>query len=64
MDEKIVNFDDSEIEKKKFHQLKRPISINNIDVNKIVVSNKASLGQNDFKYYISYKDAKKIYLYG
>ena len=63
MDEKIVNFDDSEIEKYKFHQYKRPISINNIDVNKIVVSNKASLGKNDFKYCISYKDAKKISLW-
>ena len=51
---------DTEIEKPKFHQYKRPISINNIDINKIVVSNKVSLGQNSFKYFIGYKDAKKI----
>ena len=51
---------DTEIEKPKFHQYKRPISINNIDINKIVVSNKVSLGQNGFKYFIGYKDAKKI----
>ena len=39
----------------RFYQHKRPISIDNIDVNKIVVYNK-----NDFKYFISYKDANKI----
>ena len=33
----------------------------NIDVNKIVVSNKISFGKKkDFKYFIGYKDAKKI----
>ena len=31
------------------------MSIDNLDVNKIVVSNK-----NDFKYFISYKDGKRI----
>ena len=33
-------FDDAEIGKYKFYQLKRPISIENIDINKMVVSNK------------------------
>ena len=35
---KIEKFDDTEIEKYKFHQHKGPILINNIDINKIVVS--------------------------
>ena len=48
------------IEKYKFHQYKRPISIDNKDVNKIVVSNKISFGKNGFKYFIGYKDAKEI----
>ena len=43
---------------KEFDQHKRPILIDNIDVNKIIVSNK-----NDFKYFIGYTDAKKISLY-
>ena len=30
----IIKFGDIEIEKRKFHQHKRPISINNIDINK------------------------------
>ena len=63
MDKKIIKFDDTEIEKYKFDQYKRPILIDNIDVNKVVVSNKISFGKNDFKYFIGYKDAKKLDLY-
>ena len=38
---------DTEIEKYIFHQSKRAISINNkIDINKIVLSDRASSGQN------------------
>ena len=59
MDKKI-KFDDIEIKKYKFHQHNRRISIDTIDVNKIVVSNKISFGKNDFKYLIGYKDAKKL----
>ena len=63
MNKTIMKFDDTDIEKYKFHQYKRPISIDNIDANKIVVSNKISFGKNDFKYFIGFKDAKKIDLY-
>ena len=38
---------------------KSPISINDIDINKIVVSNILPSGEQDFKYFIRYKDAKK-----
>ena len=34
-----------------------------MDINKIVVSNKVSFGKKDFKYFIGYKDAKKLDLY-
>ena len=44
----------------KFHQYKRPISIKNIDINNIVVSNKVSFCKKGFKYFICYKDAKKL----
>ena len=46
--------------KQKFHQLKEPISIKNIDINKMIVSNKISYGKKGFKYLIGYKNAKKI----
>ena len=39
MDKKNINFDDNEIANYKFHQHNSLISINNIDINKIVVSN-------------------------
>ena len=52
-----------EIEMQTFHQHKRPISIKNIDINKIVVSNKTSISKKDFKYFIGYKNTKKIDLY-
>ena len=48
------------MEKQKFHQHKRPISIKNIDIKNVVVSSKASFGKKDFKYFIGYKDAKQI----
>ena len=54
MDKKIVKFDDTETKKYKFHQSKSPISLNGIDINKIVVSNKLPFGE---------KDDKKIDLY-
>ena len=58
MDKMIMKFDDTEIEECEFH--KSPISINNIGINKIVVSNKFSFGKEDFKYFIGYKDNKEI----
>ena len=60
MDKKIIKFDKTEIEKYKFHQHKSPILINNLNINKIVISNKASFGKKDFKYFIGYTDANKI----
>ena len=60
MDKKIIKFDDTEIEECKFHQYKSPISISNIDINKIVVPNKFPFGKQDFKYFIGYKDFEKV----
>ena len=57
IDKKIMKLYDTEIEKYKFHQYKSPISTDNIDNNKIVVSNKVSFGKKDFRYFIGYKHA-------
>ena len=56
----IKQFGDTEIEKCKFHQHKSTILINNIDIIKIVISNKVSFGKKGFKYFISYKDGKDV----
>ena len=42
-----------------FNNIKNLFSINNIDINKIVVSNKVSFGKKVFKYFIDYKNAKR-----
>ena len=56
----IIKFDDTENEEYKFHQHKNPISINDIDINEIAVFNKFHFGKQDFKYFIAYKDDRKI----
>ena len=43
MDKKILKSGDTEIGEYKFHQNKSPTSINNIDINKIVVIENSSL---------------------
>ena len=53
-----IKFGNIEIEKQKFDQHQRPISIKNIDINKIAVFIKVSFGKRGFKYFIGYKDAK------
>ena len=58
--EKAIKFSDTEIQKQKFDQHKETTSTKNIDINKIVVSNKDSFGKTGFKYSICYKDAIKI----
>ena len=56
--EKLKLFSESEIQKQKFYQYKRPISIKKIDINKIVVSNKVLIGKERFKYFSGYKNTK------
>ena len=51
-----MNFDDTETEEYKFHQYKSPILINDIDINKIVVSNKLPFGKQGLTYFIDYKE--------
>ena len=48
MDKTIIKFVDIEIKKQKLHQHKCPISTANIDINKIVVSNKFSFSKKRF----------------
>ena len=48
MDIKIIKFDDTEIEKYKFHQHKSPFSIDNTDINKIVVPIKVFFDNKEF----------------
>ena len=59
MSEKSVNFGDKKIKKSDFYINKKVIKINDIDVNKILVSKEELYGsKNSFKYFIGYNDYK------
>ena len=61
-----INFDDKKIKKSDFYsKIKKIFNINDIDVNKILVSKKEKYGKyNSFKYFIGYNDnvIKPLYL--
>ena len=52
-------FGDPEIGKVKFHYSRYPIDMNNVDIDKIIISIKVSFGKEDFKYLIVYKNHEK-----
>ena len=57
MSGKSINFDDKKVKKSKFYKNKKVTSIDDIDVNKILVSKKEPYGtKNSFKYFIAYND--------
>ena len=64
MEKTVIKFGDSEIDKRKFHKYKKPISVKNIDINKIVVSNKTSLVKSVSNVLLDKKILKKdLYVY-
>ena len=57
MSGKSINFDDKKINKSSFYKNKKLFSLNDIDVNKILVSKKESYGTiYSLKYFIGYND--------
>ena len=58
-----IKFDGIEINEYKFHQHKSLISINDIDINEVVVSHRLPFGKQESKYIIVYKYNKKLGLY-
>ena len=60
MSKEILKFNDIEIEKRKFHSFKSPTTVNDIDIDKITISNKFPCGKKGFKYFIGYKNDKKV----
>ena len=59
MDKEIITFGDTEVEKHKFHQHKRHILIDNVNINKIV-SKAIFFGRKDFTYFTGYKNDRKM----
>ena len=62
MNKKIINFNDKKINKSDFYNKDKKIfNIDDIDVNKILVSKKEQYGKyNSFKYFIGYNDNNVI----
>ena len=61
MSGKSVNFGDKKIKTYYFQKNKKIIKIDNIDVNKILVSKEKTYGsKNTFKYFIGYNDGDAI----
>ena len=57
MNTKNINFDDKNIRKSNFHKNKKACHIDDIDVNKILVSKKEPYGKNNsLIYFIGYND--------
>ena len=61
MNGKNINFDDKKTKKSEFYKNQKVFQINNIDVNKILVSKKERYDtKNVFKYFIGYNDNNAI----
>ena len=48
MGKEIITFSNIEVEKHKFHQHKSPISIHDLNLDRIVVSNRVAFGKSGF----------------
>lgn len=53
-------FGEPEIKKHKFRQQKKTILIYDVGIIKVFVSNEVSVCKRDFKYFIDYKNGKKV----
>ena len=56
MSEEILKFDNIRLNKKEFHKSKLPVDLKSVSVDQIVVSEKFTCSDNDFKYFIGYQE--------
>ena len=56
-----TNFDDRKIKKNIFYRSRKPFSVNDIDINKILISKEVVCGtKNSLKYFIGYIDESNV----
>ena len=60
MEKTIINFSGSKMQKQKCHQHKGPISIKNVDIDKVIVPNKVPFGKKGFKVLLVRKMIKRL----
>ena len=63
MDKKVIMFDDTETEKCEFCQHKSLILLSNIDINKLIASNKVSFGKKNVNIFMVVMMPRKLDLY-
>ena len=56
MGNKIITLGNIEVQRNKFHQQKKTILIYDVNIDRIVVSNKVPFGKKGLKYFIDYDD--------
>ena len=54
MDKEIIIFGDIELEKHKFGRYKTPIFLEDVDIKRVLLSNKISSGEKNYEYFIDY----------
>ena len=55
MEQEATSFGENDILKSDFHRNKRSININEVDIERIALSDKKSLNKDSFKYFIGYR---------
>ena len=58
--EEFFTFWDNETEKNRFYRNKTPIFFRDVDIEKVLVSNKISFGEKNYKYFIGYLYNDKV----
>ena len=56
MGKEILTFDNIEIEQKIFYRYKNPVPLKDVDIEKLLISNKISFGDKNYKCFIGYLD--------
>ena len=62
VDKKIIRFGETEIEKHNCHQHKNPISIYNVDINKILACDQVSFAKNSLNRFKDLKKSRPLFL--
>ena len=60
MGKEIITLGDIQLEKNIFHQHKIPISVDDVNINKIIVPNNVSFSKNVFKCFIRYRYNERV----
>ena len=63
MSSRKIKFGDKEVDKKEFYSSKQTISLDSVDLNKIVVSNKWKISDTTYKYLCGYLNNDTIQPY-